>query len=269
MRQIPNLFTLGNLFCGCIAIVYVLQDGLVPLYQQQELLWLPDINALGSQYVNVPEKIFMASVFIFIAAIIDFLDGFLARLLGADSEMGKQLDSLADVVSFGVAPGLIIYQFLRLAFAQQDDGLNIPHMYLIPAFILPCAGAWRLARFNTTLRSSQNTHFEGVPIPAAGLVVASLPLIYWTTSVPAITRFFINPFSWYFLTFLLSGLMVSRWKMLALKFSGGLSFGRLLPFLLILILAAVAGYFWQWVAVPIVFLFYVLLSLFTLKKDKE
>jgi CDP-diacylglycerol--serine O-phosphatidyltransferase len=269
MRQIPNLFTLGNLFCGCVAIVYVLQDGLVPLYQQQELLWLPDINAVGSQYVNVPEKIFMASVFIFIAAIIDFLDGFLARLLGADSEMGKQLDSLADVVSFGVAPGLIIYQFLRLAFAQQDDGLTIPQMYLIPAFIFPCAGAWRLARFNTAPSSLKTTHFEGVPIPAAGLVVASLPLIYWTTSIPAITRLFINPSYWYMLILFLSGLMVSRWKMLALKFSGGISFGIMLPFLLILVLAILAGYFWQWVAIPIVFLFYVLLSLFTLKKEKE
>ncbi|MFX8875781.1 CDP-alcohol phosphatidyltransferase family protein, partial [Acinetobacter baumannii] len=82
-------------------------------------------------------------------------DGFVARLLKASSELGKQLDSLADVVSFGVAPGMIVYQFLRLSFAQQENGLEVGTIWLIPALIIPCAGAYRLARFN--IDSMQST----------------------------------------------------------------------------------------------------------------
>ena len=131
----------------------------------------------GEMILMLPEKIYWASAFIGIAAVVDFLDGFVARLLKAGSEMGKQLDSLADVVSFGVAPAMIVYQFLRLSFAQQADGLEISMAWLLPAFIIPCAGAYRLARFNIDTETS--TGFKGVPIPAVGLLIASLPLIYW------------------------------------------------------------------------------------------
>ena len=111
MKHIPNLFTLLNLVFGCMAIVVILQNGIVI------------IDTPGSTpYVDMPERIWMAALFIALAGIVDFLDGFVARLFKASSELGKQLDSLADVVSFGVAPGMIIYQFLRLGFAQQQDG---------------------------------------------------------------------------------------------------------------------------------------------------
>src|SRR5215831_12611579 len=108
MKQIPNLFTLLNLIFGCIAIVFVLQNGLVVFTNDQ-----------GTQLLDVPEKIWMASLFIGLAAFVDFLDGFVARLFKATSEMGKQLDSLADLVSFGVAPAMIIYQFLRFSYAKN------------------------------------------------------------------------------------------------------------------------------------------------------
>ena len=97
MKQIPNLFTLLNLIFGCIAIVMILQTG--------ETIVLLDNG--GVTELNLPEKIWEASLFLFGAAVVDFLDGFLARALKASSEMGKQLDSLSDVVSFGVAPGMI------------------------------------------------------------------------------------------------------------------------------------------------------------------
>jgi len=103
MKQIPNLFTLLNLFFGCIAIVFTLQNGI-----------LINVSAEGTELLDIPEKIWMTSLFIGLAAIVDFLDGFVARLFKATSEFGKQLDSLADVVSFGVAPAMIIYQFLAL-----------------------------------------------------------------------------------------------------------------------------------------------------------
>src|SRR5215510_7866147 len=107
MKHIPNLFTLLNLVFGCIAIVFILQNGIVVI---------TDSN--GQQLIDIPEKMWMASLFMGLAGVVDFLDGFIARLFKASSEMGKQLDSLADVVSFGVAPGLIIYQFLRMSFAR-------------------------------------------------------------------------------------------------------------------------------------------------------
>ena len=88
MKQIPNLFTLLNLIFGCLAIVAVLQNGISIQYDPE-----------GTQLVNIPEKVWMASVFIGAAALVDFLDGFVARLFNASSELGKQLDSLADVVS--------------------------------------------------------------------------------------------------------------------------------------------------------------------------
>src|ERR1700712_1910590 len=132
MKQIPNIITLLNLFCGCIAIVFLLQNGFV-------------ISETGDgQILMLSPQIWLASLFIGIAAIVDFFDGFVARLVGVDSEMGKQLDSLADVVSFGVAPGMILYQILRLSVAKSDTGLDASVLWLIPAFILPCAAAYRL-----------------------------------------------------------------------------------------------------------------------------
>src|SRR6187549_1611423 len=136
-KQIPNLFTLLNLVFGCLAIVVTLQNGLVIQY-----------TADGTQLIDIPEKIWMASLFIGLAAVVDFLDGFVARLFNATSEMGKQLDSLADVVSFGVAPSMIIYQFLRMSFAREENGIDVGMIWLVPAFIIAAAGAYRLARFN-------------------------------------------------------------------------------------------------------------------------
>ncbi len=265
MKQIPNLFTLGNLFCGCIAIVYTIQNGLVPLYYNNAQALVPDVNELGTQYINIPEKIFYASLFIGIAAVIDFFDGFLARLMGAASGMGKQLDSLADVVSFGVAPGMIVYQFLRLAYAQQADGILVSSMYLLPAFIIPCAAAWRLARFNLDTSKTQN--FKGVPVPAAGLFIASFPLIYWTNEYSFITRLLINPWFWYVIILIVSGLMISSLPMLALKFQDA-NFKKFMPFIAIAATIVVTSIFVGWLSVPLSFLVYVLLSLLTLKKEK-
>ena len=137
MKQVPNILTLVNLVFGCLAIVSVLQAGLT--FTTDET---------GQSLVILPENIYWASVFIGCAAVIDFLDGFVARLFKASSALGGQLDSLCDVVSFGVAPGMIIYEFLRLSFSQQPNGLDVSTAWLLPAFIVPCAGAYRLARFN-------------------------------------------------------------------------------------------------------------------------
>lgn len=253
MKQIPNIFTLLNLVFGCLAIVCILQNGLSFT-----------VNENAEAFVIMPEKIFMASVFIGCAAIIDFLDGFVARLLNASSEMGKQLDSLADVVSFGVAPGLIIYQFLRLSFAQQEAGLDVSTLWLLPAFLIPCAGAYRLARFN--IDTTQSHGFKGVPIPAAGLLIASFPLIYWYSNNELIIGLFTNELFWYAVIFIVSYLMVSTLPMLALKFSG-VTVKKLMPFIIIAVIAIASAIFLGWVAVPIGFVAYVLLSLSAKQKQ--
>src|SRR6266498_862419 len=165
MKQIPNFFTLLNLVFGCLAIVFILQTGETIVLLQQE-----DFTE-----VNLPEKITWGCFFIFAAAAVDFLDGFIARLFKSTSNMGRQLDSLADVVSFGVAPGLILYQLLRISYAQQENGLDVAIISLFPVFLIPCAAAWRLAKFN--LDMNQQFSFKGAPAPAVGLVIASLPLI--------------------------------------------------------------------------------------------
>src|SRR5207253_11059107 len=131
-----------------------------------------------------------ASVFIGLAAVVDFLDGFVARLFKVSSLLGKQLDSLADVVSFCVAPGMIVYQFLRLSYAQQGNGLDIPLVLVFPAFIIPCAGAYRLAKFN--IDTGQSYSFRGVPTPAVGLLIASFPMIYWFTTQIWIIELMLN-----------------------------------------------------------------------------
>lgn len=267
MKQIPNIFTLLNLIFGCVAIMYTLQPGLVPQYIDENT---------GVQFVNIPEQIQLASIFIGCAAVIDFLDGFVARLLKASSEMGKQLDSLADVVSFGVAPGMIILQFLRLSYAGQENGLDINIIWLLPAFIIPAAGAYRLARFN--IDTEQSFGFKGVPIPAAGLLIASFPLIAFMDfsspipGVDALNKGFIHLLSnkWFLYGVILaiSYLMVSTLPMQALKFKN-LTVKDNWPKIVLLVITVLSGVFLHWLAVPFVFVVYVVLSLLIKQKPHD
>jgi len=248
MKQIPNLFTLVNLIFGCIAIVLVLQTGET----------IVQLDAGGAAQVFLPEKIWWGALFIFGAAVIDFFDGFLARALKSSSEMGKQLDSLSDVVSFGVAPGMILYQLLRIGYAQQDNGLDVSVMALLPAFLFSAAVAWRLAKFN--ISNTQTESFIGVPSPAAGLVVASLPLIIFYQSFN-VHLYFINVWVLYAIIILLAYLMLSNRRFMALKFkSFGFKANRYTYVLLILSVLLLFGL--QWLAVPIIFVLYLIFSAF-------
>jgi CDP-diacylglycerol--serine O-phosphatidyltransferase len=244
-QQIPNVFTLVNLFLGATAILYILQPGLT-------------YHADGDGLVTIPEKMMIASWLIFAAAVIDFLDGFVARWLNACSEMGKQLDSLADVVSFGVAPSLMVVQFLRFSYASTEGGLDISMAYLLPALLIPCAGAYRLARFN--LDTSKSVGFKGIPIPAAGIFIASFPLVNWYATDVWVLDLLLNKWLWYGLILFLSAGMVSTVPMLALKFNS-LSFQKILPFLIILIIALPVAFLFGWLAISAGFIAYVILSL--------
>lgn len=247
LKQIPNIFTLLNLICGCVAIVCTMQNGITIQY-----------DAEGAQFIDLSEKIWMASLFIAIAAIVDFLDGFVARLFNASSEMGKQLDSLADLVSFGVAPSMILYQFLRMSYAAAEGGINISIFLLVPSFILAAAGAYRLARYN--LNNSQQHGFKGVPIPAAGLLIASLPLIYWNSTNATILNLITNKWFLYMLIIFVSWLMVSRLPLIDLKFKN-LSLKSNLSKYILVIFSLLAAAVFHWLAVPIIFIAYIILSL--------
>ena len=246
-KQIPNLFTLLNLVFGCLAIIAILQNGITIQY-----------NAEGAQFIDMPEKIWMASLFIGLAGVVDFLDGFVARLFNASSEMGKQLDSLADVVSFGVAPSLILYQFLRWSVAQQEDGLNASIIWLLPALLIACAAAYRLAKFN--IDSSQSYGFKGVPTPAVGILIASFPLIYWHSPTDIVVNMLLNKWVLYAIIIFLSWLMVSNLPIMALKFKD-FTLKNNLSKIILVVIALVAALVLQWIAVPVVFIAYIILSL--------
>jgi CDP-diacylglycerol---serine O-phosphatidyltransferase len=247
MKNVPNIFTLLNLFFGCIAIICILQNGITIINTND-----------GTQYADIPEKLWLAPIFIGIAALVDFLDGFLARLLKQTSPLGKELDSLADVVSFGVAPGMILYQFLRMTFMGQENGADVSMIWLMPAFILPCAAAYRLAVFN--LDNTQSKSFKGVPVPAVGLMVASLPIIYWTRNSNLILTILLNKWYLYFIILFLSALMVSRVPILSMKMSGKQD-PQTFPRILLLLLSLISVIFLHWLAVPVIFLFYIIISL--------
>jgi len=188
-----------------------------------------------------------------------FLDGFVARLLGATSEMGKQLDSLSDVVSFGVAPSVMLYQLLRISFIKEENGLDTSLLWLLPAFIVACAGAYRLARFN--IDSSQSYGFKGVPIPAAGLLIASFPLIlHYGNSIVDVSEWLTNTWVLYAVIVLVSGLMVSKLPLMALKFKD-FTFKNNIPKVVLLVIALAAAILLHWLAVPVVFIAYIILSL--------
>jgi CDP-diacylglycerol--serine O-phosphatidyltransferase len=247
MKQIPNIFTLLNLFFGCCAIVYAMQSGISILYN-------PD----GTQFIDIPEKIWMTSLFIGLAALVDFFDGFVARLFKVSSAFGAQLDSLADVVSFGVAPGIILYQFLRMSYVKEMHALDMSIGWLMPAFIVSCAAAFRLAKFNTD--STQQYGFKGVPTPAVGVLIASFPLIYWHSGYDIAVQALLNSWVLYGLILLLSWLMISNLPIMALKFKD-FSLKNNLPKLLLLAIALVAGVLLKWIAVPVVFIAYIVVSL--------
>ncbi len=190
MKHIPNFITSLNLVSGFIAIIFISNGNLVT-----------------------------ASWFILAAMIFDFLDGFSARLLKAYSAIGKELDSLADLVSFGVAPGLIIYQLLSssllFAFSTQNSNVILTIMVVLLSAIMPVCGAVRLAIFN--LDSTQSTTFKGLPIPANAIGVISLVIAERYSHSHLFASLIGSPIFLLIFTIILSLLMVSRIPLLSLK----------------------------------------------------
>lgn len=257
MKHLPNLLTLGNLFFGCLAIVFIMDS---PTYLKLEQ---------GDQYLPLlgVNQLYWGSIFIGIAALFDVFDGLAARSLKAHSPLGKDLDSLADLVSFGVAPAMIMYKLLWRAYMAEPGALDLSVWVMAPAFLLPCFGALRLARYNQTA-DEQKDYFIGVPIPAMALLVASLPLIHWFPTRLNLAVLYQNRWILYGLILILSGLMVSKRPFLKWKAAGS-SLSAWMPQLL-LALTLISGFIWiKFSIIPIVFGLYLILSLIVSFKNKN
>lgn len=255
MKHLPNLLTLGNLFCGCIAIAYVLSA-------QPYLSMSVQNGALPNwQWIFGMEQMYMGSIFIGIAAICDMLDGFVARALKVFSPIGKDLDSLADVVSFGVAPSVIMFKFLWDALMQEKNAFDVSMLGMAPAFLIACFAALRLARFNIT-SDKQKGYFIGMPTPAVGILVGSFPAVMWMSSNPAskaIASVLQNKWALYLIIALLCWLMVSGVKFIKMIPSGW-SMAAAWPQLVIVIVAGISIPLFSVAAIPIAFVVYLLLS---------
>ncbi|NSL88477.1 CDP-alcohol phosphatidyltransferase family protein [Chitinophaga solisilvae] len=246
MKQVPNIITLCNLFCGALAIICVLHA--------------PEFRAEfnGNEYtITSPEPVYWASALVVLAAIFDFFDGMTARLLKVQSPMGKELDSLADVVTFGVVPGMMLYRLLRSAYFRQPDVFDVSMVNLAPALLVPCFAAYRLAKFNLDTRQSEN--FIGVPTPAVGLLVASFPLILLFNPYN-LAQWLQNVWVLYGTIAALCYLMVAEIPMLSLKIKDK-SLKNNWPRLLLVVLTLISIPVLNFATVPFVFICYVVLSL--------
>jgi len=232
-NNIPNLITLLNLASGSIAIILAFSGEMT-----------------------------CASWFIILAAILDFFDGLAARLLKAKSAIGAQLDSLADVVSFGLAPSVIMYQLILQS--PNLPSCSIGNMSLLPfaSLLLVAGGAHRLAKFNTD--PGQEMEFKGLPIPATGLFIAALPLIInQYQQSKELTGFILNHYVLIAIILFLSWLMVSNIRMISLKFKN-FSWKDNVSRFILLGAVPLLFIFFRFSAVPMVIFLYIIISIISL-----
>ncbi|HBL75650.1 MAG: hypothetical protein A2W90_06190 [Bacteroidetes bacterium GWF2_42_66] len=232
---VPNFITTLNLVSGTLAVFFG-ADG--------QLGW--------------------ASVFIFAAAVFDFCDGFAARLFHAYSDIGKELDSLADLISFGLAPATLIFAMLELTLFGVNhpifeiEGTPGQWIVLFTSLLIPVAGAFRLAKFNTDTRQTES--FLGLPIPANAIFFASLALIIEIGTKQNIVPFILNKYTLLVSIFACSFLMVSELPMFSMKFKSLKIKENSVRFIflsgIVLLLAILNLY-----ALPLIIVWYVLLSL--------
>jgi len=237
MRHIPNFITSLNLVSGFIAIIFA-SNG----------------------------DILSASWFIFAAMIFDFLDGFSARLLNAYSDMGKELDSLADVISFGAAPAVIIYQLLYDSFSLFEPGIVSSgglkfYFILITPAIMPVCAALRLAKFN--IDKTQSTSFKGLPTPANAIAVISLIFATRYSGSAIYGTITGSPGFMVALTIILSLLMVSRIPLLSLKILNIRFKGNEGRYILVIFVLASFALFGT-AAAPLIIPLYIIASLLSL-----
>ena len=238
-RLIPNLLTAGNLVGGILAIIF-----------------------------SITGKIEWAPYCIFTSALFDFLDGFVARLLNVQNEIGKQLDSLADMVTFGVAPGVMVMVMLSSwnSNLNQYDYLSYDNNTELMGFgfIIPVFSLFRLAKFNLDTR--QTSSFIGLPTPAMTLFFAAIPIlvitgnqngIEWQENLASILT---SPLFLITSTLILSVMMVVELPLFALKFKGFRWSGNEIRFIFLTISIGLFATLFFW-SIPIIIILYLFLSI--------
>ncbi|WP_310993817.1 CDP-alcohol phosphatidyltransferase family protein [Aequorivita marina] len=246
VKQVPNIITSLNVLCGSVAVLF----------------------AVSGDLIN-------AAIFVFLGIFFDFFDGLAARLLNAHSEVGLQMDSLADVITSGLAPGIVMYQMLNLAYfghmkslteTFSGEGWNVGVANYIPllGLIIVIAAAYRLAKFNVDTR--QTTGFIGLPTPANTILVLSLPLILEFQYTDFAVSIILNKWVLIGITLLGSVLMNAEIPLFALKFKSW-DFKTNAIRYIFLILCVVLLVLLKFVAIPFIILLYIVLSLFSQKRE--
>ena len=241
-KHIPNLLTLGNLLCGTIATIFAVQGEFV-----------------------------FAALLVITGILFDFLDGFAARLLHVSGELGKQLDSLADMVTSGVVPGIIMFRLLQdeNVFMNDNDlnsleqfsfNLNLNDVLPFLGLLLTLGACYRLAKFNIDTRQSDS--FIGLPTPAMSLFVISLPLIQEYSSIDFVQNIIANNYFLIAVTIVLTYLMNAELPLFSLKFKEYSVKNNVIKYLF-LVVSLCMIIFLQYLSIPLIILLYVILSIFS------
>jgi CDP-diacylglycerol--serine O-phosphatidyltransferase len=240
-KHIPQFITMLNILCGCIATVFAV--------------------------LNMLE---LAALFVFLGIVFDFFDGLAARLLDVQSELGIQLDSLADLITSGLVPGIVMFQLLAMS---QTGGWNLDlsgtsetltwtgfKISFLPffGFLITLASAYRLAKFN--IDENQATSFIGLPTPANALFILSLPLILLYQGNDYLNQIILNPWFLIIITVLSSYLLNSRIELFALKFKNWSFKDNALRYIFVIV-SLVLLLTMKFLAVPAIVFFYIVSSL--------
>ena len=241
-RHIPNVITLLNLFCGCVATVFA-----------------------------VLNKLELAAIFVFLGIFFDFFDGLAARVLDVKSELGLQLDSLADMITSGLVPGIVMFQLLSMSYSGgwnvglqldtvetiEGSVLDIPVLPFF-GFLITLASAYRLAKFN--LDENQVSSFVGLPTPANALLILSFPLILLYHNNDLLNTIILN--KWFLIgtTLLSTYLLNARIGLFALKFKNWGFKDNALRYIFIVV-SFVMILTMKFMAIPAIIAFYIISSL--------
>ncbi|MFV5692412.1 CDP-alcohol phosphatidyltransferase family protein [Flavobacterium sp. LT1R49] len=234
-KHIPNIITLLNLFCGCVALVFAFHRNFE-----------------------------MAFYFVCLGIFLDFFDGFFARLFKVSSPLGLQLDSLADMVTSGVVPGLIMYQMMIDISTTMPDSYMQIFPYL--GFIITLGSCYRLANFNIDTR--QTDSFIGLPTPANALFILSLPLVLKYSDSLFVLEIFTNPWVLLVITLLSAYILNAEIPLFSLKIKKFIFKDNALQ-IIFLIISLLLLVFFQYLGIPLLIIFYILLSVVNNKVLKK
>ena len=235
-KFLPNLITLFNLFLGCIASLLLIENNLEV------------------------KDVFIITV---ICLILDYLDGYIARKLNAKSDVGIQLDSLADLVSFGLVPGILLYNMFSEAPSSSVGSIS-SSFYPFLGFIITLSSAYRLARYNT--RKSTSKFFKGLPTPANAVLIYSFAII--SAEGNSFSNIILDYNVLMLIVIVSSILLVSNLKLLNFKFNSLKFKGNRRRFFIIFISIPTIIIFGIY-AIPLIVSVYILISIFTFYKLKN